>query len=77
MTGPLEAAHEGYAMAKLAGIKLCQTYRRQYGADFISALPTNLNRPGDTDDPENSHVIPALIRKADQARREGRRRHEI
>lgn len=67
MTGPLEPAHEGYAMAKLAGIKLCQAYRHQFGAEMISALPTNLYGPGDTYDPENSHVIPALIRKAHEA----------
>lgn len=77
MGGPLEPAHEGYSMAKLAGIKLCQTYRRQHGADFISVLPTNLYGPGDNYDPERSHVVPALIRKADDARRRGERGMEI
>lgn len=71
MSGPLEEAHEGYSMAKLTGIKLCETYRRQYKSNYIAALPTNLYGPGDRYDLENSHVIPALIRKADEARRKG------
>ena len=63
LTGPLEPTNEWYAVAKIAGIKLCQAYRRQYGSDFISAMPTNLYGPGDNFDLSSSHVIPALIRK--------------
>lgn len=63
LTGPLEQTNEWYAIAKIAGIKLCQAYRRQYGCNFISAMPTNLYGPGDNFDLENSHVLPALIRK--------------
>jgi len=61
LTGPLEPTNEWYAVAKIAGIKLCQAYRRQYGADFISAMPTNLFGPGDNFHPENSHVPAALL----------------
>jgi len=67
LTGPLEPTNEWYAVAKIAGIKLCQAYRRQYGCDFISAMPTNLYGPGDNFDLANSHVVPALIRKAHDA----------
>lgn len=67
LTGPLEPTNEWYAIAKIAGIKLCQSYRRQYGCDFISAMPNNLYGPGDSFDPQGSHVIPALIRKAHEA----------
>jgi len=63
LTGVLEETNEPYAIAKIAGIKLCESYRRQYGCDFISAMPTNLYGPGDNYDLEKSHVIPALIRK--------------
>lgn len=63
LTGELEPTNEPYAIAKIAGIKLCETYRDQYGANFISAMPTNLYGPNDNYDPENSHVLPALIRK--------------
>lgn len=63
LTGELEPTNEPYAVAKIAGIKLCETYRDQYGANFISAMPTNLYGPNDNYDPENSHVLPALIRK--------------
>ncbi|MBL0024776.1 MAG: NAD-dependent epimerase/dehydratase family protein [Saprospiraceae bacterium] len=63
LTGILEETNEPYAIAKIAGIKLCESYRRQYGCDFISAMPTNLYGPGDNYDLEKSHVIPALIRK--------------
>jgi GDP-L-fucose synthase len=73
LTGPLEPTNEWYAIAKIAGIKLCQAYRRQYGADFISAMPTNLYGPGDNYDLQGSHVIPALLLKAHAAKREGRR----
>jgi GDP-L-fucose synthase len=69
LTGPLESTNEWYAVAKIAGIKLCQAYRRQYGCDFISAMPTNLYGPGDNFDLSSSHVIPALMRKFDDARR--------
>lgn len=61
LTGPLEPTNEWYALAKIAGVKLCQAYRRQYGLDLISAMPTNLFGPGDFFDPEGSHVIPALM----------------
>lgn len=68
LTGPLEPTNEWYAIAKIAGIKLGQAYRRQYGCDFISAMPTNLYGPGDNFDMQNSHVLPALIRKAHDAK---------
>ncbi|MGE3689840.1 MAG: GDP-L-fucose synthase family protein [Novosphingobium sp.] len=71
LTGPLEATNQWYAIAKIAGIKLCQAYRRQYGCDFISAMPTNLYGPGDNFDLESSHVLPALIRKAHEAKLAG------
>ena len=71
LTGPLEPSNEWYAIAKIAGIKLCQAYRRQYGCDFISAMPTNLYGPGDNYDLRTSHVLPALIRKAHEARLAG------
>ncbi|MBI1392438.1 MAG: NAD-dependent epimerase/dehydratase family protein [Alphaproteobacteria bacterium] len=73
LTGPLESTNEWYAIAKIAGIKLCQAYRRQHGADFISAMPTNLYGPHDNFDPETSHVLPALIRKAVAAADAGER----
>jgi GDP-L-fucose synthase len=72
LTGPLEATNEWYAVAKIAGIKLCQAYRKQFGSDFISAMPTNLYGPGDNFDLESSHVIPALIRKSHEAKIGGR-----
>lgn len=68
LTGPLEPTNEWYAIAKIAGIKLAQAYRRQHGCDFISAMPTNLYGPGDNFDLETSHVLPALIRKAHEAK---------
>ncbi len=71
LTGPLEKTNEWYAIAKIAGIKLCQAYRRQYGCDFISAMPTNLYGPGDNFDLETSHVLPALLRKAHEAKASG------
>lgn len=77
LTGPLEPTNEWYAIAKIAGIKLCQSYRLQYGCDFISAMPTNLYGPFDNYHPENSHVIPALIRKAHEAKAAGREGMEI
>lgn len=68
LTGPLEPTNEPYAIAKIAGIKLCETYRNQYGANFISAMPTNLFGPGDNYDLETSHVLPALLRKIHTAK---------
>ncbi len=68
LTGPLEPTNEAYAVAKIAGIKLCEAYRRQHGSDFISAMPTNLYGPGDNYDLQSSHVVPALIRKAHEAK---------
>jgi GDP-L-fucose synthase len=63
LTGPLESTNQWYAVAKIAGIKMCQAYRRQYGCDFISAMPTNMYGPNDNYDLQTSHVLPALIRK--------------
>jgi GDP-L-fucose synthase len=71
LTGPLEPTNEWYAIAKIAGIKLCQAYRRQYGCEFIAAQPTNLYGPGDNYDLQNSHVLPALLRKAHEAKLSG------
>lgn len=71
LTGPLEPTNEWYAIAKIAGIKLCQAYRRQHGDDFISAMPTNLYGIGDNFDLKSSHVLPALIRKAHNAKVSG------
>ncbi|UDL88467.1 GDP-L-fucose synthase [Mesorhizobium sp. PAMC28654] len=71
LTGPLEPTNEWYAIAKIAGLKLCQAYRRQYGVDYISAMPTNLYGPGDNFDLNSSHVVPALMRKAHEAKRRG------
>lgn len=77
LTGPLEPTNEWYAVAKIAGIKLAQAYRRQYGAHFISAMPTNLYGPGDNFDLNTSHVVPALIRKAHEAKRANARSFQI
>jgi GDP-L-fucose synthase len=77
LTGALEPTNEPYAIAKIAGIKLCQAYRRQYGCNFISAMPTNLYGPGDNFDLESSHVMPALIRKFHEAKERGEREVEI
>jgi GDP-L-fucose synthase len=71
LTGPLEPTNEAYALAKIAGIKLCQSYRRQYGSNFISAMPTNLYGPNDNFDLQTSHVLPAMIRKFHEARLAG------
>jgi GDP-L-fucose synthase len=68
LTGPLEPTNEWYAIAKIAGVKLCQAYRKQYGRDWISAMPTNLYGPGDNYDLETSHVLPALLRKFHEAK---------
>ncbi len=71
LTGPLEPTNEAYALAKIAGIKLCSSYRTQYGCNFVSAMPTNLYGPGDNFDLESSHVIPALMRKFHEAKVSG------
>lgn len=71
LTGPLEPTNDAYALAKIAGIKMCQAYRAQYGFDAISAMPTNLYGPGDNYHPQNSHVIPALIRRFHEAKESG------
>ena len=68
LTGPLEPTNEAYAIAKISGLKLCQFYRQQYGAFFHSAMPTNLYGPGDNYHPQNSHVLPALIRRFHEAK---------
>jgi GDP-L-fucose synthase len=70
LTGPLEPTNQWYAISKIAGLMLCRAYRRQYGCDFISAMPTNLYGPGDNYDLMSSHVVPALIGKADAAKRQ-------
>lgn len=72
LTGVLEATNEPYAIAKIAGIKLCESYNRQHGTDYRSVMPTNLYGPADNFHPENSHVLPALIRRFHEAAREGR-----
>jgi GDPmannose 4,6-dehydratase/GDP-L-fucose synthase len=71
LTGPLEPTNEPYAIAKIAGIKLCESYNRQHGTDYRSVMPTNLYGPGDNFHPENSHVLPALIRRFHEAREAG------
>jgi GDP-L-fucose synthase len=73
LTGPLEPTNEAYAISKIAGIQLCQAYHREYGANFISAMPTNLYGPNDNFDLLSSHVLPALLRKAHIAKQEGKR----
>ena len=73
LTGPLEPTNEWYAIAKIAGIKLAQAYRKQHGRDFISAMPTNLYGPEDNFDLQTSHVLPALLRKAHEAKQRGDR----
>ena len=71
LTGPLEPTNEPYAIAKIAGIRLCDAYNRQYGTNFISAMPTNMYGPGDNYHPENSHVLPAFIRRFHEAKVQG------
>lgn len=73
LTGALESTNEGYAIAKIAGLKLCGMYRRQYGKDFISAMPTNLYGPGDNFHPTNSHVIPGMMRRFHEAKLSGQK----
>ena len=77
LTGPLEPTNEWYAIAKIAGIKMCQAYRRQYGFDAISLMPTNLYGPGDNFDLESSHVLPAMIRKFHEAKISGSESVEV
>ena len=77
LTGPLEPTNESYAIAKIAGIKMCQAYRQQYGFDAISIMPTNLYGPGDNFDLENSHVLPALMRKFHEAKTSGAESVEV
>ena len=71
LTGPLEATNQWYAVAKIAGLKMCQAYRRQYGSNFIAVMPTNLYGPGDNFDPVTSHVFPALLRRIHAAKESG------
>ncbi|MEN9658086.1 MAG: hypothetical protein RL571_1551 [Pseudomonadota bacterium] len=71
LTGPLEQTNQPYALAKIAGIEMCWSYNRQYGTQYLAVMPTNLYGPGDNYHPENSHVIPALIRKAHEAKQNG------
>lgn len=71
LSGPLEPTNEPYAVAKIAGIKMCESYNRQYGTEFVAVMPTNLYGPGDNFHPENSHVLPALIRRFHEARESG------
>ena len=77
LTGPLEPTNEWYAIAKIAGLKMCQAYRRQYGFDAISAMPTNLYGPGDNFSLQNSHVLPALLRKFHEAKESGAAEVEV
>ena len=77
LTGPLEPTNQWYAVAKIAGLKLCQAYRRQYGCDFVSVMPTNLYGPNDNFDLPSSHVLPALLARIDAAARQGRDTVEI
>jgi GDP-L-fucose synthase len=77
LSGPLEPTNQWYAIAKIAGLKLCQAYRRQYGVDYISVMPTNLYGPGDNFDLNSSHVMPALIAKAHAAKQNGSRSLEV
>jgi GDP-L-fucose synthase len=71
LTGPLESTNRAYAIAKIAGVEMCRAYNQQYGTRFLAAMPTNLYGPGDSYDPMNSHVLPALIRKAHEAKQAG------
>ncbi len=77
LTGPLEPTNEPYAIAKIAGIKMCHAYRRQYGCNFVSGMPTNLYGPNDNFDLETSHVLPALMRKFHEAKLTGSREIEV
>ena len=77
LTGPLEQTNQPYALAKIAGIEMCWSYNRQYGTQYIAVMPTNLYGPGDNYHPENSHVIPALIRKAHEAKISGAKEMQV
>jgi len=77
LTGPLEPTNEPYAIAKIAGLRLCDAYNRQYGTNFISAMPANIYGPGDSYHPENSHVLPALIRRIHKAKESGAEKVEV
>jgi GDP-L-fucose synthase len=77
LTGPLEATNRPYALAKIAGIEMCWSYNRQYGTQYIAAMPTNLYGPGDNYDLQNSHVLPALIRKMHEAKLRGDKEVEV
>jgi GDP-L-fucose synthase len=77
LTGPLEPTNDAYAIAKIAGIKMCQSFNQQYGTNFISVMPTNLYGPNDNYDLNNSHVLPAMIRKFHEAKLEGKDKVEI
>jgi len=77
LTGPLEPTNEPYAIAKIAGIKLCESYNRQYGRQYVSAMPTNLYGPNDNYDPNNSHVLPALLRKIHEAKQRGEAKLQV
>ena len=77
LTGPLEPTNEGYALAKIAGVRQCQFYKKQYGCDFIAAIPTNLYGISDNYDPVSAHLVPALIRKVHIAKKEGRKEIEV
>ena len=77
LTGPLETTNEGYAVAKIAGLEMCKFFKMQYGDDFISCMPTNLYGPNDNFNLENSHVLPALIRKFDDAKKNGSQSVEL
>jgi GDP-L-fucose synthase len=77
LTGPLEPTNEWYAIAKIAGLKLCESFRRRYGCDFVSVMPTNLYGPGDNFDPLTSHVLPALLRRISEAAHNGASTVEI
>jgi GDP-L-fucose synthase len=77
LTGPLESTNQPYALAKIAGIEMCWSYNRQYGTRYLAVMPTNLYGPGDNYHPENSHVIPALIRKAHEAKKSGAKKMTV
>jgi GDP-L-fucose synthase len=77
LTGPLEATNEPYAIAKIAGLKLCESFNRQYGRQYVSVMPTNLYGPNDNYDLANSHVLPALLRKAHEAKERGDSRYVV
>jgi GDP-L-fucose synthase len=77
LTGPLEPTNRPYALAKIAGIEMCWSYNRQYGTQYLAVMPTNLYGPGDNYHPQNSHVIPALIRKFHEAKQQQSERQRL